>query len=857
MALGTSFNLSVKPVVPDRLIRLQELTDNLWYSWNRSTRSLFSRLHPGLWGAVGRNPKAFLKRIDEHRLVAAAKDQVFMAHYNSVLSAYDSYHSGSPEGAMTPNLLADDQIAYFCFEFGFHESLPIYSGGLGILAGDHCKAASDLRLPFVSVGLLYRQGYFSQTIDKHGNQQVTYADSDFEDLPVQPVLRQDGTDTIVSVDLPGRQVRVKVWRAKIGRVILYLLDTDLAENSLQDRDIAHQLYGGDRTMRIEQEIILGVGGVRALYAVGLNPTIWHINEGHAAFMMLERMRKLVRQGLDFPTALEAVAVSTVFTTHTAVPAGHDHFSEEMMRTYFEGFYQDLGLAYEDFISLGRVSGSTDFNMTALAIRGSRSHNGVSKIHGDVSARICRDLWPQIEPEENPMSYVTNGVHVPTFLAQEWMHLFDRYVGHEWRNKIVESCEICDPEYWSRIDTIPDHLFWSVRQSLKSQMFYLIRARLAIQNARNHGSEGQFDRLVKFLDPINPNILTLGFARRFATYKRAALMFQDLDWLRRIVCDQNRPVLIVFAGKAHPADIPGQDLIRRISQVARMPEFEGRLMLVEGYDLRLARRLVAGVDVWLNNPVYPLEASGTSGMKAAINGTINLSVLDGWWEEGYDGKNGWAIKPGLENMDPVLRDLEESRAFYEILQDQVVPLYYSQDKSGYSPGWVKMAKRSMATLLPRYSTSRMVTEYVRKFYQTASKQNVRYTENGFDGARKIAVWKNRVKNAWSGVALRRLDIPSASINSGEKIHIRVAARLNGLQPQDVVVELLVFRKFNEVRLNNFRHIALTCNGFQESGEYLYELDFMPELSGKLEYMIRTYPHHALLTHPLEMGMMVWL
>lgn len=857
MALGTSFNLSVKPVVPDRLIRLQELTDNLWYSWDRSTRSLFSRLHPGLWGAVGRNPKAFLKRIDEHRLVAAAKDQVFIAHYNSVLSTYDSYHTGSPESANTPDLRTDDQIAYFCFEFGFHESLPIYSGGLGILAGDHCKAASDLRLPFVGVGLLYRQGYFSQTIDNHGNQQVAYADSDFEDLPVQPVIRQDGTDTIVSVDLPGRQVKVKVWQAKIGRVILYLLDTDLAENAPQDRDIAHQLYGGDKTMRIEQEIILGVGGVRALHEVGLNPTIWHINEGHAAFMMLERMRKLVRQGLDFPTALEAVAVSTVFTTHTAVPAGHDHFSEEMMRTYFEGFYRDLGLAYEDFISLGRVSGSTDFNMTALAIRGSRSHNGVSKIHGDVSARICRDLWPQIEPEENPMSYITNGVHVPTFLAQEWMHLFDRYVGHEWRNKIVESCDICDPEYWSRIDAIPDHLFWSVRQSLKSQMFYLIRARLAIQNARNHGSEGQFDRLVKFLDPINPNILTLGFARRFATYKRATLMFQDLDWLRRIVCDQNRPVLIVFAGKAHPADIPGQDLIRRISQVARMPEFEGRLMLVEGYDLRLARRLVAGVDVWLNNPVYPLEASGTSGMKAAINGTINLSVLDGWWGEGYDGKNGWAIKPGLENMDPALRDQEESRAFYEILQDQVVPLYYNQDKSGYSPGWVKMAKRSMSTLLPRYSTSRMVTEYVRKFYQTASKQHVRYTENGFDGARKMAVWKQRVRSAWSGVALRRLDIPDTSINSGEKIHIRVAARLNSLQPQDVVVELLVFRKFNEVRLNNFRHITLTCTGLQESGEYLYELDFLPELSGKLEYMIRIYPYHALLTHPLEMGMMVWL
>lgn len=851
MSSGTVFALAVNPKIPRRLVRLEELADNLWYSWDRSTRSLFSRLHPGLWRAVGHNPKAFLKRVDESCLLEAAEDQVFLANYNSILSAYDSYHSEPLKHNGAAGLQPQDQIAYFCFEFGFHESFPIYSGGLGILAGDHCKAASDLRLPFVGVGLLYRQGYFFQTIDNQGNQQVTYTDSDFEDLPVVPVLHTDGSEVRVEVELPQRKVVIKVWQAMVGHVTLYLLDVDLPENSLQDRDITHQLYGGDKTMRIEQEIILGVGGVRALQAVGMRPTVWHINEGHAAFMMLERMRNLVQQGLGFASALEAVAVSTVFTTHTAVPAGHDHFCEDMMQRYFEGFYRDLGIAREEFMALGRVPDSPDFNMTALAIRGSRSHNGVSRIHGHVSARICRDSWPQIEPEENPMGYITNGVHVPTFLAQEWSDLFDRHLGHEWRNKT------CDLEYWSRIETIPDHQFWSVRQSLKSQMLYGVRSHLALQNARNHGSEAHLDRLMKLTDPINPNILTIGFARRFATYKRATLLFEDLDWLRKIILDQERPVLLIFAGKAHPADIPGQDLIRRISQVARLPEFEGRLLLIEGYDLRLARRLVAGVDVWLNHPVYPLEASGTSGMKAGINGTINLSVLDGWWGEGYNGKNGWAIKPGPEDMPPTLRDKEESRTLYETLQDRVVPLYYHRDKVGYSPEWVRMAKQSMMSLLPRYNATRMLGEYLNNFYLPASKQGALYAENGFDGAKKVAAWKAHVRNAWGGVTLRRLDTPSKRICFGDVVHFSVAARLNGLQPEDVVVELLVCRQFKGSKPCDFKHFRFEASGVEESGEHLFQLNLAPELCGRLEYFIRIYPHQALLTHPLEMGLMVWL
>ena len=851
MSTGTPFIIAVNPKIPPRLARLEELANNLWYSWDRSTRTLFSRLNPALWKAVGHNPKDFLKRVDESLLLEAAEDQVFLANYNSILSAYDSYHSEVVLNNDATGLLSQDQVAYFCFEFGFHESFPIYSGGLGILAGDHCKGASDMRLPFVGVGLLYRQGYFLQIIDNEGFQQVTYTDSDFDDFPVAPVLREDGSEIHVEVELPKRKVVVKVWQAILGHVRLYLLDADLQENSPQDRNITYQLYGGDKTMRIEQEIILGIGGVRALQEVGVKPTVWHINEGHAAFMMLERARNLVRQGLDFASAHEAVAVNTVFTTHTAVPAGHDHFSETMMETYFEEFYHDLKITREEFMALGRTPKSPDFNMTALAIRGTRFHNGVSKIHGSVSANICRDLWPQIEPEENPLAYITNGVHVPTFLAQEWSTMFDRHLGQEWRNKI------CDTEYWSRIDKIPDHLFWSARQTLKSSMLYGVRDRLAIQNFRNRGSESHLDRMLKFADPTNPNILTLGFARRFATYKRATLLFENLDKLREIILDQEHPVLLIFAGKAHPVDVPGQDLIRRVSEFARLPEFEGRLLLVEGYDLRLARRLVAGVDVWLNNPVYPLEASGTSGMKAGINGAINLSVLDGWWGEGYDGKNGWAIKPGPEDMDPVLRDKQESRTLYEILQDQVVPLYYSRDNLGYSPEWVKMVKHSMASLLPRYNATRMVGEYVNNFYLPASRQGALYVENDFDSARKIAAWKAKARSAWGGATLKRLDTPCKRINFGDTLHFKVAAKLNGLEPEDVVVELLICRRVKHPKPCDFQYYSFQIAGTEKSGEYLFELNLAPDICGKLECHIRTYPYHPLLTHPLEMGMMLWL
>jgi glycogen phosphorylase len=848
---ATRFQIEINPRIPRRLARLQDLADNLWYGWHRPTRSLFARLDARLWHASGNSPKEFLRRVDERILVDAAEDPVFLASFNQVLSAYDSYH-GEPmrrEGS-SEWLRQSDLIAYFCAEFGLHESFPIYSGGLGILAGDHCKAASDLRLPFVAVGLLYRQGYFQQQIDAEGNQLAIYTDSDFDHLPIEEVRSDDGGEMVIGIEFPGRTVWAKAWSARIGHVTLYLLDTDIDRNGADDRDITHQLYGGDRTMRVRQEFVLGMGGVRLLSALGLRPTAWHINEGHAAFQVLARALELVRHGCDFEGALEAVAANTVFTTHTPVPAGHDHFPFDLLSPYLQRISEELGVGVDRLYSLGLASGNPEFNMTALAIRGSRFQNGVSRIHGGVSANICADLWPQIEPAENPISYVTNGVHVPTFLAFEWVDVFDRYLGHEWRHKL------CDVDFWERVSTIPDHIFWTVRQALKTQAMHSIVDRVREQNHRNHSSEAHLDRILKLADPSHGGVLTIGFARRFATYKRASLLFENVEWLKRIVSDPSRPVIFVFAGKAHPADKPGQDLIRSVAAMSRMPEFTGKILMLEGYDLGLARRLVSGVDVWLNNPLYPLEASGTSGMKAGINGTINLSVLDGWWGEGYDGSNGWAIKPASASIEEYRRNREDSQSLYEILEDQVLPLYYARGNLGFSESWIRMAKRSIATLMPRFNATRMVGEYLSRFYLPATRQWRRFNEPGFQNARRLAAWKDRVRAAWGGVRLRRVDVPPKRMEFGGPFVIEAAVGLNGLAPADVVVELL-FDGTGQIGVSQ-RPSRFGLRGtVNEAGEHLFALEITPESCGRFGYYIRVYPYHELLTHPLEMGLMAWV
>lgn len=850
---GTRFTLEVQPKIPQRLARLTELANDLLYSWDRQVRSLFFRLDRNLWESCGHNPKVFLRRVSQERLDEAADDRLFMEDYNRALSDYDTYHQ-EPRAPESGKRLhpKNDLVAYFCAEFGFHESVPLYSGGLGILAGDHCKAASDLDLPFVAVGLLYRRGYFTQTIDGQGNQVAHFTPTDFGDIPVTPALDGEGNELQVRVELANREVMLKVWQAKAGHITLYLLDSDLPDNSEDDRRITYQLYGGDINTRMQQEIVLGIGGVRALRALALRPTVWHINEGHAAFQILERCREHVARGADFHSALELVAAGTVFTTHTPVPAGHDMFNQQLMTTYFKDFSEHLGIRIEQLVELGTSpSNHGSFNMTALALRGSRFHNGVSRIHGGVASGMEGYIWPQIPHEENPINYVTNGVHVPTFLARDWGNLFDMRFGREWRN------ELRNEAYWERIDEIPGQSYWSVRQTLKADLLQEVYRRASRQHRCAGCSEVHIERLTRHLSPRDTDILTLGFARRFATYKRATLLFSDPARLAQLLNDPERPVLMIFAGKAHPHDLPGQEFIRTIHEYSRQPEFEGKIVLLEGYDLALARKLVTGVDVWLNTPQYPLEASGTSGEKAGINGVVNLSVLDGWWGEGYNGENGWAITPHGPQYDSAFRDREEAEALLDILETQVIPLYYKREGHGYSEGWVKMSKASMKSILPHFNAQRMVMDYVQGYYTSASQHRHVLGEDNGAPARQLAEWKNKIAQQWHGVSARRVDEAQPKIHAGEMLPIHVAMQLNGLDAEDVQVECLVGTESEAGDFQIEDRMFLEPAETNENGEVIFALDLDPPLPGLQYYKLRAYPYHALLAHPFETGWMIWL
>ncbi|MGD8742878.1 MAG: alpha-glucan family phosphorylase [Granulosicoccaceae bacterium] len=851
--IGTRFTLEVRPVLPERLARLDELANDLLYSWDRQVRSLFFRLDAELWETSGHKPKVFLRRIAQSKLDEAAEDRVFLQDLNRVLSSYDTYLQEDSMSGVDEHLDPDkDLVAYFCAEFGFHESFPIYSGGLGILAGDHCKAASDLNVPFVAIGLLYRQGYFNQTIDVYGHQQAHYTTTDFDDLPITPAVDNNGNEIHINVAMAGRNVEVKVWQAKAGHIRLYLLDTDLPSNTSDDRAITHQLYGGDVHTRIQQEIILGIGGVRALRALGLRPSVWHINEGHAAFMILERCREHVSKKMHFDSALEIAAAGTVFTTHTPVPAGHDIFEHSLMEHYFNDFIHELGIDMKSFLSLGASPGHPDgFNQTALALRGSRYHNGVSRIHGGVASQMEEYIWPQIPHDESPMRHVTNGVHVPTFLAREWVSLFDMRFGGGWRNELLNE------EFWQQIDDIPDQTYWTLRQTLKSELFEHACKRARHQHTRNGLSDIQIARTTQYIDPTDTDVLTFGFARRFATYKRATLLFSDLDRLARIVNDPERPVVFLFAGKAHPADQPGQEFIRIIHDVSRRPEFVGKILLLEGYDMALARKLVTGVDVWLNTPEYPLEASGTSGEKAGINGVMNLSVLDGWWGEGYNGENGWAIAPHGPDMDPHFSQQADANELLDLIENEVVPLYYIRDGHGYSASWVNMSKASMKSILPRFNSARMVMDYVQGFYGPASQQCPRFKSGKHELADELAHWKKKVMKAWPKVAIRRIDTPVSFVNTGGNVSIEVAVKLGELGAEDVVVECLNGIVDEHGSFDVQQAYPLTAHGSNDKGETLFHLDLHPDLPGLQAYKLRVYPFHHNLTHRFEMGCMLWV
>ncbi len=870
---GTELLVEVSPTIPARIGRLEELANNLWYAWERPARELFGPLDPELWDQVGHNPKLFLQRVNESKLNACAQDPVFLGRYQEVLSAFDNYLEHQEPEMSASALQPDDLVAYFCAEYGLHESVPIYSGGLGVLAGDHCKTASDLRLRFVAVGLLYRAGYFSQQIDAEGRQIARFMESSLEHLPISPVLDAEGKPIVVGVPIARRVVHAQLWELLVGHTRIVLLDTNVADNAVEDRDITYQLYGGGHEMRIQQEIVLGVGGVLALNALGLKPTVWHANEGHAAFMVLARAGELVDRGASFAAALEQVAASTVFTTHTPVPAGHDHFPHELVSSELESYFEALGVTYEEFRKLGRLDQEKDgdFNMTALALHGSRFHNGVSQIHGGVSAEICAAAWPEVPAEENPMGYITNGVHLPTFLSPRWTDLLERFLGRDWRARQ------CDADFWQGVEDIPDHLFWSVRQTIKSDSLYALREALREQYGRNQVSEPHIRRMLRFLDPNDPNVLTVGFARRFATYKRGTLLFKDCGWLEHILSNADQPVVFIFAGKAHPADEPGQQLMREVHELTNHPAFVGKVLLLEGYDIGLARRLVAGVDVWLNTPVYPQEASGTSGMKAAINGVLNLSVADGWWAEGFDGDNGWSISPSRHMHDIGRRDHEDARTLYEILQDEVLPTYYDRGKYGLSASWIVKSKRAMATMVPQFNMSRVLNDYIEQLYVPASELGARLSVEDGAAASGLADWKKRVRSAWPGVRLTLYKEPRDRLLYGTSLELQVCCDLNGLAPDDVVVELLL-RPTSETDLSpvgggftamDSHHVSdvnrgdasrahrLEPVGQTAEGEHVFRVSVTPESCGRLGLKVRAYPYHRDLAHRFDMGMMRWL
>jgi starch phosphorylase len=705
----------IQSKIPQPVSRLDELAYNLWWSWHDNARILFKMLDHTLWKQTTHRPVKMLYEMTPEQVEEATKDPLFRRAYSAVLMSLDrdiqqSEHLWFP--SEYPELM-EHPIAYFSAEFGLHQSLPIYSGGLGVLAGDHCKEASDLGLPFIGVGFLYSMGYFRQRIPSHGWQDAVYTPLDPEQVPIHPVCDESGERLCVQVQLDRQIVYVELWNVQVGRVNLYLMDTDIERNAPWDRELTHRLYGGDREMRVKQEIVLGIGGVRALRALGIQPSVWHMNEGHSAFLVLERIRELVERGLSFEDAASAVRATSVFTTHTPVPAGHDAFSFHLMEKYFWHYWDGLGLNRESFMALGahHQEWGSAFNMTVLALCHSQQTNAVSKLHGEVSRRMWQAVKPEHSEDQEFIIGITNGVHLTTWMAGSIVRLLEKYLSADWLDRHD------DPALWARVADIPGEELWGVRQHLKRKLMSFIRER-----ARRRRISGQMDpeQVLAAGTFLDPEALTIGFARRFATYKRAALILRDMERLKALLYDRYRPLQIVFAGKAHPADDPGKHLIQQIYTMAKDSACGHRIAFVEDYDMHVAHYLVQGVDVWLNTPRRPYEASGTSGMKAAINGVPNLSVLDGWWAEGYNGFNGWAIG-GEEQLDDLnAQDQADAESLYQLIEEEVAPLYYKRDSDNVPRDWIRIVKEAIRTAAPTFSMRRMVKEYAEHMYVPAAR-----------------------------------------------------------------------------------------------------------------------------------------
>jgi len=860
-----SHTFRVIPALPSKLERVRELAHNVWWSWNHEAIGLFRRLDRDLWETTGHNPVLMLGSIRQERLEQMAEDDGFLAHTDRVCRLFDRYLASEStwyskafgETAQTvASGGAEHRIAYFSAEFGLTESLGIYAGGLGILAGDHLKSASDLGLPLVAVGLLYQQGYFRQYLNPDGWQQELYPDNDFYNLPLTLERQLSGAPLLVEIQYPGRVVKAKVWRAQVGRVPLYLLDTNIEDNRPEDRDITDQLYGGDDEMRIRQEIVLGIGGIRALEALGLRPTVCHMNEGHSAFLALERIRLLMEEhNLTFAEAREAATAGHVFTTHTPVPAGIDWFRPDLVDRYFSHYYPSLGLSRDQFLGLGRTDPSDAngyFCMAILAMRLANRTNGVSQLHGRVSREMWREVWPQLPSSEIPIIGITNGIHPRSWISHDMADLYDRYLGPRW---IERPAELSDGQ---RVMRIPDEELWRTHERRRERLVAFARKRLRTQ-LEQRGSRPSEIRLAE--EVLDPEALTIGFARRFATYKRATLLFRDIERLARIAGDRDRPVQIIFAGKAHPKDNPGKELIRQIIHHARRLEFRNRIVFIEDYDMTVARYLLQGVDVWLNTPRRPHEASGTSGMKATANGALNLSVLDGWWAEAYTPETGWAIGLGEEYADDQVdyQDEVEANALYDLLEKEIVPLFYDRSRDGLPRGWTAKMKAAMRDHAGLFNTNRMVRDYTELCYEPSAARSERLMGDDLDRAKALAAWKAKLRQQWPQLRIDRVWADNAQgqgLKVGDQLQVQAQVFLADLKPTDVSVELFHGPLDTQGLIGQGEALPTLIAQSKGKGTYIFAGAISCRTSGRQGYAVRIVPKHEDLDNPFEMNLILW-
>ncbi len=847
--------ITVNPQLPKRINRLTEIANNLWWSWNTEVLKLFKEIDIDLWEKVDKNPVKFLKLISQEKLEQAAINQAILKQYDKIVNDFDGYMNSKNTwfAKKYPNE-KNDVIAYFSAEYGLDETVPIYSGGLGILSGDHLKSASDLGVPLVAVGLLYKNGYFHQKIDKFGNQQSIYKDIDLMHLPISPVNDEKGDELKVLLKLPSKNLYLKVWQINVGRVKLYLLDSDIPENTDEMyRNITLRLYGGDQEMRMQQEIVLGMGGVNLLRTLGLDPNIYHMNEGHSSFLLIEVIKNIIKEKkVSFDIARDITSAKTVFTTHTPVPAGNDIFPMNLIEKYFKGYWTKLGIDKDTFLHLGTKpndSLESGFNMGILALKIAGKKNGVSKLHGAVSRELFGDVWPEIAPNESPITYITNGIHTCTWLAPNLKELYNKYLIPYWQ----DSIQIQDT--WKKIDNIPDEKLWSEHLKRKEKLLNLVKENVTNRMRANGVS---YEEINEIVSKLNPNALTIGFARRFATYKRATLIFRDLERITQILNNENRPVQLIFAGKAHPADKEGQDLIRYIHEISMKPQFKGKIFVLENYNIGIARYLVSGVDVWLNNPRRPMEASGTSGQKASVNGVINFSVLDGWWAEGYDSKNGWTIGTNDEYESYEIQDDADSTSMYNVLEKKIIPTYYDKDKNGISSKWLRIMKNSIISTGGRYSTSRMVSDYTDKLYMPLINLTDKYYKD-LSNVADLNEWKSKMLINWDKIKIEQINnLDNISIDAGNKIEVNCKVTLPDISAENITVEVYAGRITENGRIEDIVVIPMDlAEANDETREYLYKAKLELSTGGSYGYTFRVMPRHNMILDPENLNLIKWI